>query len=393
MDMDLKESQRVPIGCLTDLKKPVGNQHDIALRLAQHVINTTAGKTSNLVFSPALINVILSFVAARSPGDTAEQIVSLLQASSTDELHAVSSRIVTTVLADSTAIGGPTILAANGFWIEKSLFVKPSFKDLLLNSYKAAFKEVDFLTKADEVTKEVNSWVEEQTNGLITNLLPPNSASDQTDHIFANALFFNGKWVGQFDPSLTKDSDFHLLDGTKVRVPFMTRSSFGFHLDVFEGFKVLDLKYRGPSLVDCRIFSMQIYLPDEKDGLPAMLERLASTRGFFKDNKVLPSHRGDIGELKIPRFKFAFDFEASKALKAFGLEVPSSKIFHKSCIEVDEVGSKAAAAAALRGAGGCGFRVLKKYDFVADHPFLFLIKEHRSGLVLFLGQVMDPSMH
>ncbi|XP_019099753.1 PREDICTED: serpin-ZX-like [Camelina sativa] len=389
-----------------DLEESVGNQNDIALRLTQHVIATTAGKTSNLVFSPALINVILSFIAARSPGATADQIVSLLRASSTDELNAVSSGIVTTVLADSTAIGGPTILAANGFWIEKSLFVKPSFKDLLLNSYKAAFNEVDFLTKvlslfdpdkpnslADEVTKEVNSWVEEQTNGLITNLLPPNSASDQTDHIFANALFFNGKWFKPFDPSLTKDSDFNLLDGTKVRVPFMTCNSFGFHLDVFEGFKVLDLGYRGPRLVDCRIFSMQIYLPDEKDGFHAMLERLASTRGFFKDNKVLTSHRAGIKELKIPRFKFAFDFEASEALKAFGLEVPSSKIFHKSCIEVDEVGSKAAAAAALRGAGGCGFRVLKKYDFVADHPFLFLIKEHRSGLVLFLGQVMDPSMH
>ncbi|EOA27264.1 hypothetical protein CARUB_v10023384mg [Capsella rubella] len=392
--MNEEESSEKQYDILMDLKDSVGKQNDIALRLTQHVIATsTAGKPTNLVFSPALINVILSFIAARSPGATADGIVSLLQASSTDELNAVTSGIVTTVLEDSTADGGPTISAANGVWIEKSLTVEPSFGDLLVNSYKAVFHQVDFRNKAGEVTEEVNSWVEEQTKGLITNLLAPNSASPLTDIIFANALFFNGKWVKQFDPSLTKDSDFHLLDGTKVRVPFMTHSSsFGFHLDVYEGFKVLDLGYRGARLKDCRGFLMQIYLPDEKDGLPAMLERLASTRGFLKEKEVLPSHRACIKELKIPRFKFAFDFEASKALKTLGLEVPLSTIVHKSCIEVDEVGSKAAAATALKSCGGF-FRAPKKYDFVADHPFLFLVKEHRSGLVLFLGQVMDPSMH
>ncbi|KAL9301760.1 putative Serpin family protein [Arabidopsis thaliana] len=286
-------------------------------------------------------------------------------ASSTDELNAVFSRIVTTILADSTPSGGPTILAANGVWIEKTL-------------------------SADEVNKEVNSWVEEQTNGLITDLLPPNSASPLTDLIFANALFFNGRWDSQFNPSLTKESDFHLLDGTKVRVPFMT----GAHedsLDVYEAFKVLNLPYR-EGREDSRGFSMQIYLPDEKDGLPSMLESLASTRGFLKDNKVLPSQKAGVKELKIPRFKFAFDFEASKALKGLGLKVPLSTIIHKSCIEVDEVGSKAAAAAALRSCGGCYFPP-KKYDFVADHPFLFIVKEYISGLVLFLGHVMDPSKH
>ncbi|XP_056862367.1 serpin-Z3 [Raphanus sativus] len=106
----------------------------------------------------------------------------------------------------------------------------------------------------------------------------------------------------------------------------------------------------------------------------------------------IPSHRADVEELKIPRFKFGFDFEASEALKGLGLNLPLETIIHKSCIEVDEVGSKAAAAAAVIGIGACGLAE-KKYDFVADHPFLFLVKEWRSGVVLFLGQVLDPSMH
>lgn len=116
------------------------------------------------------------------------------------------------------------------------------------------------------------------------------------------------------------------------------------HLDVYEGFKVLDLAYReGRDYEeDRRGFFMKIYLPDEKDGLPAMLERLASARGILNGNEDIPSHWADVRELKIPRFKFGFDFQASEALKGLGLDLPLETIVHKSCVEVDEVGSKAA---------------------------------------------------
>ncbi|KAG5404283.1 hypothetical protein IGI04_010402 [Brassica rapa subsp. trilocularis] len=374
-----------------DLQESVRKQNGILWRVYKHVINTTAGKTSNLVISPALINVILSFIAAyKSPGATEEQILSLLKASSTDELNAVSSQIVTTVLADSTTSGGPMISTANGFWIEKSLCcVEQSFKNLLETSYKAAFKQVDFRTKADEVSEEVNTWVEKQTNGLITGLLPGPAYKGGQAVRPPGSEPVSPVWDEEFDPSLTKDSDFHLLDGTKVPVPFMSGDFFSYHLDVYPGFKVLNLPYR-EGRRDGRSFSMQIYLPDEKEGLPAMLEMLASTPE--DEDEDIPSYRADIGELKIPKFKFGFHFEATEALKSLGLSLPLETIFHKSCIEVDEVGSKAAAAAAVVGEGCCG-PAEKKYEFVADHPFLFLVKEHGSGVVLFLGQVLDPSMH
>lgn len=243
------------------------------------------------------------------------------------------------------------------------------------------------------MVEEVNSWVEKETKGLITDLIPKNFASPATDLIFANALFFNGRWDQEFDPSLTKDSDFHRLDGTTVGVPFMSGCSLGYDLVVYDGFKVLNLPYRGGrGDYYRRRFSMQIYLPDEKDGLHAMLERLASSRGFLSGEGDIPGHSAYIGELKVPRFKFEFGFEATEALEGLGLELPGDVIIHKSCIEVDEVGSKAAAAAAEISIGFC-MPPKEKYDFVADHPFLFLVKEEFSGLVLFLGQVTDPSMH
>ncbi|KAF8108943.1 hypothetical protein N665_0104s0253 [Sinapis alba] len=374
-----------------NLRKSVGKQNELALSVAKHVIATTAAKTSNLVFSPASINVVLSFLAAKSGGSTADHILSLLQASSINELNTVSSKIVTNVIADSTASGGPTISAANGLWIDKSLPDQPSFKNLIENSYKAAFNLVDFRTKADEVVEEVNEWVKNKTRGLITDLI--SSVSPETDLIFANALFFHGRWDEEFNPSLTEDSDFHRLDGTKLRVPFMfAYASYKRRLELYQGFKVLQLPYRGGGgSQDNRYFSMLICLPDEKNGLHAMLERLSSCRGFLNGDGDIRGEYVDVGEVKIPRFKFGFDFDVSKALEGLGLKTPLEKIVHKACIEVDEVGTKAAAATAVSSYGS-GF-AQKKYDFVADHPFLFLVKEYRSGLVLFLGQVLDPSMH
>lgn len=104
-----------------DLRESLGKQNEIVLSLFKHVITTTtAGKPTNLLFSPALLNVILSFIVAKSPGEIQEKILSLLQSSSTEKLNNVSSKIVTTILADNTSRGGPTIAAANGVWAEKS---------------------------------------------------------------------------------------------------------------------------------------------------------------------------------------------------------------------------------------------------------------------------------
>lgn len=240
------------------------------------------------------------------------------------------------------------------------------------------------------MTEEVNSWVEKHTEGLITEILSPNYVPALTDVIFANALYFNGRWHEKFEASLTKEDDFHLLDGTIVRVPFMTNEEDLFlrKIYVFDGFKLLKLPYsQGRDY--SRAFSMEIYLPDEKDGLSAMLESFDANPELW--NGDMSGERTDIDKLKVPKFSFSFDFEASEALKRLGLDLGMMKIFHKCRVEVDEEGTKAVATTVVVGIGGCG-PASRTGDFVADHPFLFIVKENKSGLVLFLGQVLDPSI-
>ncbi|MCI01882.1 serpin-ZX-like, partial [Trifolium medium] len=172
--------------------------------------------------------------------------------------------------------------------------------------------------------------------------------------ILVNAIYFKGAWEQQFDTSKTKDNDFHLLDGSSVKVPFMTSKNDQF-ISCFDGFKVLGLPYKQGN--DEREFSMYIFLPDAKDGLLALIDKVTSNSEFLED--MLPYEKVKVGKFRIPKFNISFTVEAKKLLKELGLVLPFdmgsltkmvesddlhvSDIVQKSFIEVNEEGTTAAA--------------------------------------------------
>ncbi|KAK9064604.1 hypothetical protein SSX86_015986 [Deinandra increscens subsp. villosa] len=386
-----------------DLQQSISNQTHVSITLATHLLSKKF-HTSNIVFSPLSIHVVLSLISAGSKGQTLDQLLSFLKSSSTDDLNSLSSQLVSLIFADGSPSGGPRLSFANGVWVEKTLSLKPSFKQVVGTVYKAASNEVDFQTKAVEVANEVNLWAEKQTNGLIKEVLPAGSVNNSTRLIFANAVYFKGTWNEKFDQSMTKESDFHLLDGNKVKVPFMTSKKKQFVRE-YDEFKVLGLPYLQGQ--DQRQFTMYFFLPDAKDGLQSLVKKIGSTSDFF--DRHIPRQKVEVGQFLLPKFKISFGFEASDTLKELGLVLPFnggdgltemvdstigqslyvSSIHHKSFVEVNEEGTEAAAASA-------GVVMLKsimtneKVDFLADHPFLFVIREDMTGVVLFMGQVIDP---
>ncbi|CAH2048269.1 unnamed protein product [Thlaspi arvense] len=368
-----------------DVGKAMKKQNDVAMFLAGKVISTVA-RNSNFVFSPASINAVLAMAAASSGSeDVVKDTLSLLRSSSMNELSAVYGEIASVVLADGSMSGGPKIAAVNGVWVEKSLPFSPSSKDLLVNSFKANFAQVDFKSKAEQVRMEVNEWASDHTDGFINNLLPPGSVTRWTEWIYGSAMYFKGAWAHKFSKSMTRDEDFHLLNGTSVSVPFMS-SGEKQYIEAYDGFKVLQLPYRQGHDDTNREFSMYFYLPDKKDGLDSLLQQMASTQGFL--DRHIPSREVKVGELRIPKFKIEFGFEASKVFDDLELKV---SLYQKALIKVDEEGTEAFAAAAFVGRYfGC--RYVPMIDFVADHPFLFLIREDQTGTVLFAGQILNPSI-
>ncbi|CAA7051653.1 unnamed protein product [Microthlaspi erraticum] len=131
---------------------------------------------------------------------------------------------------------------------------------------------------------------------------------------------------------------------------------------------------------------MYFYLPNAKDGLNNLVKRMASTPIFLDSH--IPSEEVQVGEFRIPKFKIEFGFEASDSFKECNLD--EVKLYHKALVEIDEDGAEAAAVTVLRYFEGYRTCHRTMIDFVADHLFLFLIREEKTGTVLFVGQIFDP---
>ncbi|KAL3637265.1 hypothetical protein CASFOL_019564 [Castilleja foliolosa] len=387
------------------LRKSIVNQSDVALTLTKHVFSTKAkdGGDLVLVFSPLSIHVVLGMIAAGSDGSTRHQLLRYLKAKSVQQLTSQASQFVTLLFADGAPLGGPRLSFSNGVWVEQSLNLEPSFKQIVENDFRSALYHVDFKFEPDDARQQVNTWAEKKASGLIKELLPPDAVKSTTRIILANAVYFKGTWNQKFDPSLTKNDVFFLLNGSSAEVPFMTSEKMQY-ISSFVDFKVLSLPYKQGG--DKRRFAMHFFLPNAKDGLPALVEKVSSEPGFIEDH--LPYEEVEVGDFRIPKFKIDFGFEASEALTGHGLVLPFecsemadstlevTKIYQETFIEVNEEGTEAAAASAA----------VVEYtandmseededpliDFVADHPFLFVVREDISGVVLFVGQVLNPEL-
>ncbi|PON93532.1 Serpin family [Trema orientale] len=379
---------------------------NFCLALANQVLENEATEGSNFVASPLSLHVVLSLVAAGSTGHTLEQLLFFLGSKSVDDLRLLSSYITSLIsVHDGSENPGPLLSFVNGAWLDQRYNLKPSFEATVKGGYKAEIRNADFVNKADEAVDEVNSWAEKETKGLITELLPYGSINYRTALVFANALYFKGSWDKKFDASKTQNREFHLLNGQIVRAPFMTADTrFERYLyRCFDGVKVLQVPYQSGQ--DPRKFSMYFFLPDEKDGLFNLIQKVKSNPILL--NQQFELIKDKLTDFWIPKFKFSFKFEARETMEKMGLELPFrggeltevvdcpslgkelfvSSLFHKSFIEVNEEGTEAAASTAVM----FEMQQLRYYpSFVADHPFLFTIREETHGIVFFVGAVLNP---
>ncbi|CAH9090161.1 unnamed protein product [Cuscuta epithymum] len=194
------------------------------------------------------------------------------------------------------------------------------------------------------------------------------------------------------------------MNGSSIQVPFMS-SAQRQYVKAFDDFKILSLPYKQGKDMRRR-FSMYFVLPNAKNGLPSLIDMMAKESQFLE--RHAPRIPVDVGEFRIPKFKITFDFDAVHVLDDLGVQFSRaglgemvvdprespfvSSIIHKCVVDVNEKGTEAAAVTVVMGGFGCGISMVEeeKIDFVADHPFAFFIREDVSGLVVFVGTVVNP---
>jgi serine protease inhibitor len=348
----------------------------------------------NLFFSPYSISNALAMTYAGARGKTADDMAATLKFPfQGNRLHAAFAGLV----QDLDRKGQKRkyqLSIANRLWGEKGYGFLPEFLKMSKDAYQAGLEEIDFSGKSEQARKTINDWVANETQDKIKDLLPSGSILPDTRLVLTNAIYFKANWQHTF-PDATKKADFKVAAGKPVKVDMMQTVDFYLYAQN-DDVQILELPYEQNEL------SMLALLPPKVDGL-AELEKKLTADNLDKWRGQLKKHQVNA---KLPKFKFTSEFKLIPVLSAMGMGIAFgpkadfsgmttrenlfiSAVIHKAFVAVDEKGTEAAAATAVT-MRPTAIQEAPMATFHADHPFVFLIRDNRTGSILFMGRVTQP---
>lgn len=372
---------------------------DLYRRLREGAPAETKG---NFAISPTSIHTALTMTWAGAQGETALQMQKVLRVDeAAPRALAEAGDLATKLQAQGSPV---TLRIANRLFGERTFSFDRAYLDATKAAFGAPLEPLDFKGASEDARARINGWVEERTEKRIQRLLPPKSIDTETRLVLVNALYFLGDWAEPFQKIATRPAPFRVTPSSSKDVPTMHRTgTFRYYAE--GGLKAIELPYRGGAM------SMLIVLPDDAAGLDALegawsAPRLdAVVRGLapLQVAVALPKFTIDppapttlAAPLKAAGMALAFDRDAADFTRIANPPDPRDRlfvgqVFHKVFVKVDEKGTEAAAATAVVMPRGGGGPPSVAAEFKADHPFLFFLRHHGSGAVLFAGRVADPS--
>jgi serpin B len=401
-----------------DLKQLPQDNAAFAMRLYGRL----ADQKGNLFFSPLGISQAMAMTYVGAGGQTKAEMREALNVPlgrdkqdklapwDVDDLAAAYKHLNARLKGDRRSRGRFQIQIDNALWGPKGARFKKPFTSLVTGQFGSKLQSLNF-AQPEQAAKTINDWIAQHTLDKTSDLVPPESLNKSTGLVLTNAVYFRAAWLRPFQADGTKKADFH-LDAQKSVQTDMMRQTAVFKYAQVDGVSVLELPY-----VD-KDTAMVVLLPEKRDGLAELEKKLAKPPA--KDATTMPGEEsttvldGYLKKLEIhevhvalPKFKFSSEAGLADALKAMGMKsafdgqkgkadfsgmsdgpLYISAVQHKTYVDVDEQGTEAAAATAVVIPTAEDEPVK---DFVADHPFIFLIRDNDSGSLLFMGRVADPT--
>jgi len=367
-------------------------------KFSRHLFATVAGreKGKNLFLSGASVSEALRMAWLGANGATRAELGRLLALPEgvSDEAVAIQWR----TLWDDLRGADPkvTLRSANSVWLKDGMRVSDGWMGLVNRAHDADVRRVDFASPA--FLPEINGWVAKKTEGMIPTILSPPIPDDALFYL-VNAIFFDGKWNVSFPERETRLGEFQMSDGRGVQAAFMHRAA-AFSYGESAGIQAVKIPYG-----ETQRFQFYALLPQEGTPLEKAIE-IATGNGM--DN-MIRRMRMRQGTVFLPRFKAEYgNAEFLATLRAMGLNIAASdaadfsrmltddsakidKIIHKAVIELEETGTKFAAATVIGAVRTTSIQPIEPpFVFRADHPFVYVIRDDKTGTTLAMGVLHEP---
>uniref|UniRef100_A0A8C4UIG7 Serpin family I member 1 n=2 Tax=Falco tinnunculus TaxID=100819 RepID=A0A8C4UIG7_FALTI len=353
----------------------------------------------NILFSPLSIAIAMGMVELGAHGTTLKEIRHSL---GFDSLKNGEEFTFLKDLSDmATSEESHYVLnIANSLYIQNGFHISDKFLQLVKKYFRAEVENVDFSQSA-AVATHINKWVENHTNNMIKDFVSSRDFGALTHLAVINAIYFKGSWKSQFRPENTRTFSFTKDDESEVQIPMMYQQGEFYYGEFSDGsneaggiYQVLEIPYEGDEI------SMMIVLSRQEVPL-VTLEPLVKASLI---NEWANSVKKQKVEVYLPRFTVEQEIDLKDVWRGLGItelfsssadltamsdnkELYLAKAFHKAFLEVNEEGSEAAAASGMIAIS----RMAVLYpQVIVDHPFFFLVRNRRTGTVLFMGRVMHP---
>ena len=367
--------------------------NDLGMKMFSKLAAGEKGK--NMMISPLSISITMAMSTNGATDENLEEMKEVLGFGEM-ELGNVNEQfkhlIASLVEADKDLV----LEIANSVWMREdfSLDVKTAFTDVLKDFYDAAVFTEGF------TAENINAWVSEKTNGKIEEIVK--EIGEDVVMYLINAIYFKAAWTTAFNEENTREDVFILSDGTSTTADFMSFSEeeeapelLAYSSDYEEGFAMVRIPYGRD------VFAFYGIVPtfENNSNIDDFIAKIAEN-GF--DHYAALLHEQEDFPIKLPKFKFEYEKPLVEIFKELGMEkafveggfhniadLPHdpliSNILHKTFIEVNEAGTEAAAVTAAEYSDKASAD-----GFFAYRPFVFVIRDDRTGSILFIGKVENP---
>lgn len=346
-------------------------------------------KGENLVYSPVNVYMALCMLAESTDGQTRKEILDLLGANSINDVRTLANKLWLSNYSDD---GIKTNVLANSVWLRDGIDYNKSTLDLLAEKYYAsAFSGV---MGSEEYNKALQSWLNEQTGGLLKEQANEVEFNRSTVLGLASSVYFKASWHNEFYEHLTKPDTFLGTKGEET-VDFMHQRMTGSPLYTDDNYTATSLSFKNSG-------KMWLILPDE-DTSPENLIKNGDINPILNGTTPKNTHDNVIVNMYMPKFDVASSMDLINNIKKLGVSdvfdeakadftpiMPNQSAFvnqisHSARVTVDEKGCTAAAFTYI-GVDTEGMTVGEEVDFRLNRPFIFVITSDDST-PLFVGIV------